>query len=144
MDLIIFTGIANSVADERRTLNDAALGKSFDFPFAAKQFKVLTMSQQAVDRKLAVGNHYHPKESGREEFLVVLGGKSGEKSLPACRLRYRELGGAVNETELMFGDACYVPAGWSHAFLPLRPGLQILGVSNKEFREEDDVPDKLF
>lgn len=144
MSVVIFTGVADCVSDNRRVIQEAVLGGEFNLPFPAKHFKIITLSQEAVDRALAVGNHYHDKESGRDEFFVILGGRSGEKHAPAFKFRYREPDGSVQETELMVGDACYVPVGWSHAFLPLKSGLQILGISNTAYFKENDIPDKLF
>lgn len=144
MGVIIFTGFTDCVSDNRRTIQEAVLGEGFILPFPAKHFKIITLTQEAVDQKLAVGNHYHTKESGRQEFFVILGGKSGEKHEPAFEFRYRGSGGMVQETELMTGDACYVSVGWSHAFLALKPGLQILGIANQEYNSAHDVPDKLF
>lgn len=144
MNVLVFTGIADCLSDNRRTIQEAVLEGGFKLPFTVKHFKILTLSQEAIDRGLAVGNHYHDNKSGRHEFFVILGGRSEKKHSPVCKFRYREPGGAVQETELMMGDACFVPVGWSHAFLPLKSGLQILGISNTAYSSKDDVPDQLF
>lgn len=144
MGVIILSGFADCVSDNRRVIQEAVLSRGFIIPFPVMQFKIMSFSRESVKQGLQVGNHYHKKESGREEFFVVLGGKSGLKYEPAIRFRYRESDGAIQEKELSVGDACYVPVGCSHAFMPLKPGLKLLGLCNMAYNKTNDTPDELF
>lgn len=145
MDVIVFAGLADSVTDKRRTIDEVILGREFEIPFAVKQIKIIRLTKEAVDQGLAVGNHYHTIESGREELFIVWGGKSAKKHAPIFKFKYREFGREeIQDVELMSGDACYVPPGWSHSFLPLKAGLEIWGFSNMEYDSKHDLPDKLF
>ena len=128
-------------SDKRRTIRDVTLPEGMGFPFIVRQFKTITLSNTAVKQGLAIGNHYHTMESHRWEFYVVV----GEEDFPLFRFRFRGAGEKdFHEQEMTAGDACIIPPMHSHAFLALRPGVQLFGFSDCPYRSEDDVLDKLF
>ena len=148
MEVKIYPGISDNHTDKRRRIEEAVLEKALLLPFPVRQVKIITFFQEAIDSKMPVGNHYHPKSSERDELFVFVGelSQAERKNSPvAVIFRFREPGESeTQEAKLKVGDACFVPAGYSHAFLPLRRGLRMIGFSNKPFLKEDDVIDKLF
>ncbi|MBI2038496.1 MAG: hypothetical protein HYT19_01055 [Candidatus Nealsonbacteria bacterium] len=144
MNVKIFRGKSGYHKDERRLIRDAVL-ESVRLPFPVVQVKTLNFFDAAVEQKMPVGNHYHPRESRRHEFFVFLGKLPEKDNPPAAIFRYREAGkNDFTEINLQLGDSCFVPAGVSHAFLPLVPGVEVVALSNKAFDDDDDIPDKLF
>jgi quercetin dioxygenase-like cupin family protein len=147
MEVQIISGIPGNHIDIRRIIDETVLETGFLPSFPIKQVKVITFPKEAVEQKAVIGNHYHPQESGRQEFYVIIGKPSEEEeknSLPAFVFKFRKAGDQeFQEVVLNVGDACFIPPGYSHAFQPLRNQLCLIGVSNKSFSQEDDVPDKL-
>ncbi|MDO8424401.1 MAG: hypothetical protein Q7S70_00495 [bacterium] len=138
----IYRGKPGWHIDKRRIIIDTVFREGMVLPFPIKQVKVIDFSREGVDQAMAVGNHYHSKESGRQEFFTVLG--APESSL-CLSFRWRKAGQEkIEEKGLMNGDGVYVPPGYSHAFVPLMSGVKLLGLSNLPFRDEDDIADKLF
>ena len=148
MEVLVFRGKAAGHIDNRREIKDTSLEEAVELPFKLVQIKLINLFAEAVIQRLAVGNHYHTEESGRYEFYVVYCEGSQEPSgllEPACLFRFRKAGeGELQEIRMMAGDACLIPPGNSHAFLPLRAGVQILGLSNLKYDSGHDVTDKLF
>ncbi len=127
--------------DERRAIIDFCLPEGFELPFTLRQTKVVKLTQKAVESGLAVGNHYHTNESGRQEFFVAV----GEPGVPLFKVSWREARKEVPFVDLMYaGDACHIPTGVSHAFVGLRPGVELWGFSNLPYDSAHDVPDKLL
>ncbi len=148
MEITIFRGTPDCHIDERREIDDTFLGEEIKLPFPVRQFKTIIFTPQAVVAGMAVGNHYHPEKTNRQEFFVFQGQLSEkEKKNPpvAALFRFRKAGEQeIEESKLKVGDACLVPAGYAHAFVPVREGVYMVGISNKPFDKGDDVTDKLF
>lgn len=124
--------------DLRRRIQDMILP---DVPFPIHQVKVLYLTAEAVRLALAVGNHFHIPESGRWELFVVVSEEAGD----VMRFRYRNSrGGAIEERVLATGEACLIPPGCSHAFVPLVPGVELWGFAPMAYNADHDVADKLF
>ncbi len=125
--------------DNRRAISDIVMPDGVPFPII--QIKTVTLTKEAVELRLAVGNHYHTKESGREEFFVVV----GPKDVPLVTIRYRdEPKGEMKDRYMFLGEACYIPPECSHAFVAMNPGVVLWGFSNLPYDSLHDVPDKLF
>lgn len=151
MEVLIFRGKAAGHIDNRREIRDTTLEMPVTLPFPIRQVKLINFSVQAVIQMLVVGNHYHTEESERYEFYVIYSkesqGSSGLNGLsePACIFRFRKAGEReLQEIRMKAGDACLIPPGNSHAFMPIRAGVQIFGLSNLEYDSAHDVKDKLF
>lgn len=129
-------GFANS--DARRSILGVA--GDFGFPIQIRQIKVIDFSDDAVARKLVVGNHRHFGESGQWEVLVILG--SGQK--PEFQFRYRNFESEVFERLLKPGDIVLVPPGCSLALVALRAGARLIEISNEEYDNMNYIDDKLF
>lgn len=129
------------LSDHRREIVEVVF-EDMDWPFAIRQVKVIAFTQEAINNLLAVGNHYHMEESGREEVFVACGPKDTDLFLflfsPAGIERN------IRRLSLRRGDCCYIPPGNSHTFVPLTEGVTLWGFSNKKYDSGDDVPDKLF
>ena len=125
-------------ADERRELDDITFPGPL--PFLVIQTKRLSFSADSVKEGKPVGNHWHSKESGRIEFFVAVGGEGD-----LFRFAWKESGsGEVKETIMKCGEACLIPVGASHAFVPLQDGCQIWGWSNKKHEQKNDKPDVII
>lgn len=150
MEVKIYLGNPQNYKDERRIRDSTVLEKALLLNFPIQQIEAITFFQKTVRLGMAIENHYHPESSGRQEFFVILGKLSEEEkeiSPQAVTFRFRKAGEPKIEQEMLrAGDACLVPAGYSHSFLPVRDGLCIICISNKPFSQgdEDAIPDKLF
>lgn len=149
MEIEIYRGdFRDSHTDLRRRINDAAFPEEIALPFSLRQVKTIDFFPEAIEKKMAVGNHYHPVESCRHEFFTVVGllSEKEKKNPPdALIFKWRKVGESeIQETKLKVGDACFVPAGNTHVFVPLREGICLVGLSNKPFNDADDVKDPIF
>lgn len=124
--------------DSRRSISGVA--GDFGFPLQIKQIKVLEFSEEAVTKKLIVGNHRHFGESGQWEMIIILG--HGRK--PIFRFRYRNYKGKVQEKLLKGGDIALVPPGCSLALLALKARARLIEISNQEYSNINYMDDKLF
>ena len=124
--------------DARRAISGAA--GDFGIPIQIRQIKVIEFSEEAVSKKLVVGNHRHFGESGQWEVIVTLGG--GRK--PIFQFRYRNYMGEVQEKLLKGGDIALIPPGCSLALLALKAGAMLIEISNQEYSNMNYVDDKLF
>jgi len=117
--------------DHRRRIFDIVLPE-MEIPFSVRQVKIVDVYSAGM----VVGNHYHTKESGRQELFGIV---SGEFTL---RLRYGR-DAEITERIMKPGDACLIRPEVSHAFRADQPG-QIIGLSNLAYDSAHDVPDQLF
>lgn len=145
----IFRGVPDYHIDERREIYEAVLLKGIAFPFSRLLLtQVIVFSQKNFEKRMVVGNHYHPTKSKRRElfsFIGMVGEEEKNNPLQAALFRYRKGGDTeICESVLNLGDYVLVPPGYSHAFISLRPGVMMLGISNKSFSEKDLVVDELF
>lgn len=124
--------------DPRRSISGVA--GNFGFPLQIKQIKVIEFSEEAVSRKLVVGNHRHFGESGQWEMIIILG--HGHR--PMFRFRYRNYKGKVQERLLKGGDIVLVPPGCSLAMLALEVGARLIEISNQEYNSKNYMDDNLF
>jgi len=124
--------------DSRRIISGVA--GDFGFPMQLRQIKLICFSNEAIKNKLIVGNHRHFGESGQWEMIIVL----GKRKSPLFRFRYRNYIGKTHEKVLMGGDVVLVPPGCSLALLGIRPGVQIIEISNQEYKKKNYIDDKLF
>lgn len=118
----------------RRLLTDITLPE--ELPFFPRQIKVLDFHDGGVREGRPVGNHWHPKEGCRTEFFVAV----GKEDRPLFRFVWKE-SGQLKETEMRCGDACLIPPGVSHAFVPMLEGAQLWGYSNIKHNPQNDIPD---
>lgn len=124
---------------EIRTLSDFYLPKNIKLPFDARLFRVIQPTNLAIRNKLVLGNHYHPKKSGRWEFFVI----AGKSKVNLFKFRYK-LDGKIKEKYLKNGDAILMPQDLSHAFLPLIKDITLFELSNIPYNRNQSVIDKLF
>jgi hypothetical protein len=124
--------------DSRRSITGVV--GDFGFPLQIKQIKVMEFSEEAVSRKLVVGNHRHFGESGQWEMIIILG--HGRK--PVFRFRYRNYKGKVQEKFLKGGDIALIPPGCSLALLALKAGAKLIEISNQEYSNINYMDDNLF
>ncbi|OHA18650.1 MAG: hypothetical protein A2664_00275 [Candidatus Taylorbacteria bacterium RIFCSPHIGHO2_01_FULL_46_22b] len=124
--------------DHRRVITDIVVE---DIPFPVVQTKVIRFKPESVG-KFAVGNHYHIVECNRWEFFVAV----GPPALPLFTFRWCEAGQTANHSQYIMhnGDACLIPPGNSHAFMPDEGGASLWGFSNLQYDSAHDVPEKLF
>lgn len=123
--------------DERRDLFDITFLTSM-FLFFSTQIKVLEFKEEGVEKRLPVGNHYHPRI--RWEVFVMSGGEG-----PLFKFLWRDKG-KIKEKNVLEGDVVIIPPGCTtHTFVPLRKGVRIWGLSSVEHdAERFDVIDKIF
>lgn len=140
MDLQFFHLERSGHADERRSIIDVTFPGGIEIPFSIVHAKIIFLSQAAVDNGLSLGNHFHTTDSNRIEFFIAV----GEEDVPLFRIRAKRGGEELVEKIMKNGDACLVPPGVTHAFLPLRAGVQLWCYSNTAYNPEHDVPDQLF
>lgn len=126
--------------DGRRSIVDFTFPTGVEIPFIVKQVKIISLSQEAVDNALSIGNHFHTGSSNRIEFFIAV----GKEGVPLFRVRTREQGGEVIEQEMRNGDACLILPETTHSFLPLVAGAQLWGISNLAYDSKHDVVDRLF
>jgi len=100
------------------------------------------MSKEAVDAKLAVGNHYHTLQSNRHELFVAAGPEG--VALFCMRFALPADVYTLGEAWLRNGDACLILPGAAHAFIAITEGATLVGLSNLAYNSADDVPCKLF
>lgn len=133
--------------DQRRKITDVVIRFPEAFASAVAQTgllqtKTVAMTSEAVKNGLVVGNHYHTPESNRHELFVATG-PEGE-----LLFKFAYVSGAADATaeEIVMarGDACYVPPGITHAFVPLVDGAELVGYSNQAYCAEHDVPHKIL
>ncbi len=124
--------------DFRRSI----LGTAGDFghPIQIRQIKVIEFTEEAMKKKMVVGNHRHFGESGQWEVIVVLG--AGRRSI--FRFRYRNYKGKVQEKLLSGGDVVLVPPGCSLALVALTADAKLIEISNQEYNDMNYMDDKLF
>jgi hypothetical protein len=147
MGVQIIRGLPDSHRDPRRVIMDAEFSEGFSLPYAIKQVKTIVFTAEAAEKGMVIGNHYHPEQSGRQEFFILIGELSVEEKKipqPAAIFRCRAKGGAIKQTILNVGDCCVVPVDWSHSFKPLRVGVSLIGITNKGYSDDDSVKDVLF
>ena len=123
--------------DSRRQLNDVTLPGPLPFPVV--QMKSLDFHSDGVEEGRPVGNHYHSEKSGRIEFFVAVGGKGD-----LFQFFWKDPGSEeVKEQTMKCGDACLIPVGTSHSFIPLQEGCQIWGFSNTPHDPANDLSDEI-
>ncbi len=138
--LILFKAIVGHHHDHRRAIDDFVVPMDVEIPFTVRQVKDVAMTDEAVQGRLVVGNHFHTPESNRRELFVA----TGPEKTALFRARFREAGGEIQEFTLYRGDSCIVLPTVSHAFIPLCSGVVLRGLSNLPYDAAHDVPDKLF
>lgn len=150
-EVAFYPGCAGFHKDARRTIMDVVLDGAIQVPFSVRQVKTIQFTEEALARKLIVGNHYHPVSSDRHELFFFIGQVPEEEEAnppPAAIFRFRkaeaEPESSPTQNIIKVGEACLVPAGIAHAFVPLRSGITMIGLSNKAFDQADDIPDRLF
>lgn len=137
---IKFYKVKNSSENtEIRLLADFYLPKNIKLPFDARLFRVIQPTDLAVKNKLVLGNHYHPKKSGRWEFFVIF----GKTKANLFKFRYKAKN-KIKERYLKDGDAILMPQDISHAFLPLVEGVTLFELSNIPYDRSQSIIDKLF
>lgn len=124
--------------DSRRSI--AGIAGDFGIPLQIRQIKIIEFTEEAVARKLVVGNHRHFGESGQWEIIIIIGGGRS----PLFRFRYRNYKGKVQEKLLKGGDVALVPPGCSLALMALKPGGRLIEISNQEYSDMNYMDDKLF
>lgn len=62
--------------DSRTTISDIILPDEVSFSIV--QIRAVVLTEEAIKSKYVIGNHYHPKASGREEFFVATGPEDKE------------------------------------------------------------------
>jgi len=125
--------------DERRSI--VGLVNNLKFPFPIRQIKIIDFSKQAVVKKLIVGNHGHPKNSGQWEIDLVFGNKNKKY----FRFRYRNRNNKkIYEKILSGGDVAIIPPGCIFAFLAILENSRLIEISNKEYNSKNYLKDLLF
>ncbi len=141
-DYLFFKVEASGHDDNRRTITDIVFPDGFEWPFRVKQFKEMDFKAEAVAQKLPVGNHYHTMASGRRELFVAVG--PADTDLFILHRRYRARKGVIETDQTMrAGDACYIPTGVTHTFIPLHPEAKLWGFSNMAYDAKHDIEDNL-
>jgi hypothetical protein len=124
--------------DSRRSI--AGIAGDLGIPLQIRQIKIIEFTEEAIERRLVVGNHRHFGESGQWEMIIVLGGGRN----PLFRFRYRNYKGKVQEKLLKGGDVALVPPGCSLALMALKSGSRLIEISNQEYSDMNYMDDKLF
>ena len=150
MEVEIYRGAPGNNIYQWGEIDKTFLERGFLPNFLMEYFGLIRFRRETVDSKTPAGNYYYPQSSGKHEFFIILGeiSEEDEKNPPeAVIFRFRKAGDKeIREETLKMGYACFIPAGWSHAFLPLKHGLCIISFSNKPYLkvEEEAVLDELF
>ena len=130
--------------DRRRVITDVIIPFHRGFAEAVNasqmlQTKIIVVSETAVNAKMVLGNHYHI--NGRHELFVVRG-ESAEEIFLFCYISANST--EVEKVFMRNGDACYVPPGITHAFVPLADDAVLFCWSNLPFSDADDVKHEII
>lgn len=127
-----------SEGNEKRSLNSFFIPKNIKLPFELHHFQDIKPTNQALKKKIVLGNHYHPLTSGRWESHIVL----GKTNANLFKFWHKE-NGKIKEKYLRNGDATIIPPGISHAFLPLTKDAKLFELSNILWKTGQSIEDKL-
>lgn len=125
-------------ADERRDIYEMVFEDGATERIEIVQIKILELKAKAVESGMAVGNHSHTPESGRDEMFVAIGPKDRDQGL----FKFAEEPG--NYTVLVAYDGVFIPCGTTHAFVPICEGAILIGISNRPHKAEYDIPIKIL
>lgn len=125
--------------DERRSI--VGLVNNLKFPFPIRQIKIIDFSKEAVSKKLIVGNHGHPRNSGQWEIVLIFGNKKKKY----FKFRYKNRNDKkIYEKTLFGGDVAIIPPGCILAFMAISEKARLIEISNKEYNPNNYLKDFLF
>lgn len=123
--------------DGRRTIYEMVFEDGEKERIETVQIKIIALKSEAVKSEMAVGNHFHTPESGRDEIFVAIGPDDGQALLKFAAE-------PNNYTHLRAFDGVFVSCGEPHAFVPLREGVVLFGISNTKYDSVHDVAAKIL